>query len=158
SFVIPFLLLMVSFKTSAQITLNFSVSQSPSILTVNAGTNKSISSGQQTVLGGSPSVTGGNSPYTYSWIPELDLNQANVANPIASPVKTTVYTLTVTDNNGCSNSKTVTVTVDGVPSGVMDSYESSVRLFPNPSGGTFYISSDLAYGQVFQLQVFNPQG
>ncbi len=158
TYTIPLLLLLVSFQTRAQSILNFSVAQPPSILTVNAGTNKSISNGQQTVLGGSPSVSGGTSPYTYSWSPLQGLNQDNTANPAASPIVSTVYTMTVTDSKGCSNSKSVTVTVNGVPVGIFNGYASSINVFPNPTNGSLFISSDLIPGKELKLEVINPQG
>jgi len=142
----------------AQTILNFSVTQNPSVLTVNAGTNKSISNGQQAVLGGTPSVNGGTSPYTYSWSPSLGLNQDNTANPAASPVASIVYTMTVTDSKGCINSKSVTVTVDGIPVGIFNGYASSVNLYPNPTSSTLFISSDLISDKELKLEVFNPQG
>lgn len=157
-YTIPLLLLLVSFQTWAQTTLNFSVNQKPSVLTLNAGTNKSITSGQQTVLGGSPSVSGGTSPYTYSWSPSLGLSQDNTSNPAASPVVSTVYTMTVTDSKGCSNSKSVTVTVNGVPVGIFNGYASSVNLYPNPTSSRLFITSDLIPGKELKLEVFNPQG
>ncbi|MCR6640996.1 MAG: T9SS type A sorting domain-containing protein [Sporocytophaga sp.] len=157
-YTIPLLLLLVSFQTWAQTTLNFSVTQNPSALTLNAGTNKSITNGQQTVLGGSPSVSGGTSPYTYSWSPSLGLSQDNTSNPAASPVVSTVYTMTVTDSKGCSNSKSVTVTVNGVPVGIFNGYASSVNLYPNPTSSRLFITSDLIPGKELKLEVFNPQG
>ncbi|WP_081670969.1 T9SS type A sorting domain-containing protein [Sporocytophaga myxococcoides] len=157
-YTIPLLLLLVSFQMRAQTTLNFSVTQNPSILTLNAGPNKSIANGQQAILGGSPSVSGGTSPYTYSWSPSLGLNQDNTSNPAASPVVSTVYTMTVTDSKGCSNSKSVTVTVNGVPVGIFNGYASSIKLFPNPTSGSLFISSDLIPGKDLKLEVFNSQG
>ena len=49
---------------------------------------------------------------TYSWAPSTGLSCSNCQNPIASPTVTTIYTLTVTDANGCTDSDTVTVFVD----------------------------------------------
>ncbi|TFF37976.1 gliding motility-associated C-terminal domain-containing protein [Mucilaginibacter psychrotolerans] len=48
---------------------------------------------------------------SYSWAPATGLSDANVASPIASPDATTVYTVTVTGANGCSNTEQVTVKV-----------------------------------------------
>ncbi|RMG69985.1 MAG: PKD domain-containing protein, partial [Bacteroidetes bacterium] len=47
---------------------------------------------------------------SYSWAPALDLSDPNIANPLASPVVATTYTVTVTDGNGCVDSAGVTVT------------------------------------------------
>jgi gliding motility-associated-like protein len=52
-------------------------------------------------------ATGGT---TYSWSPALGLNDSTIANPIATPLVTTIYTVTVT-SNGCSSTDAVTVSV-----------------------------------------------
>ena len=56
-------------------------------------------------------VTGGEAGYSYSWIPTADLDDANIKSPVAKPGATTLYTVTVTDVNGCSTTANVTVTV-----------------------------------------------
>jgi gliding motility-associated-like protein len=58
--------------------------------------------------------TGGNGqqPYSYSWSPATGLSDPNIADPIASPTVTTVYTLTVTDDNNCTDTDNVTVNVN----------------------------------------------
>lgn len=38
---------------------------------------------------------------SYQWQPAISLNNANVANPVASPTTSTVYTVTATDKSGC---------------------------------------------------------
>jgi len=43
--------------------------------------------------------SGGTSPYSYSWSPSADLDDASASNPTASPGITTTYTVTVTDAN-----------------------------------------------------------
>ncbi len=57
------------------------------------------------------SVTGGEPSYSYSWSPAAGLSATNIANPVAKPAVTTTYTVTVTDNNGCSTTAQVTVNV-----------------------------------------------
>jgi hypothetical protein len=54
----------------------------------------------------------GGTGLTYSWSPSGTLNSASIANPIATPTTTTVYTVTVTNAEGCSSSATVQVTVN----------------------------------------------
>lgn len=51
-----------------------------------------------------------NGPGTISWAPAAGLNNATIAQPLASPSATTTYTLTV-DNNGCILTDTVTIYV-----------------------------------------------
>jgi hypothetical protein len=57
------------------------------------------------------SASGGTPGYTYSWSPAIGLNNAAIANPVASPLVTTIYTLTVTDSKGCTRSLSITVKV-----------------------------------------------
>jgi len=52
---------------------------------------------------------------TYLWSPATGLSDPNIANPVASPLTTTTYTVTFTDQNGCSNSDDVVVTVSILP-------------------------------------------
>ncbi len=49
----------------------------------------------------------------YNWSPATGLSNSTIHNPTASPNATTIYVVTGTDNNGCSNRDTVTVTVKG---------------------------------------------
>jgi gliding motility-associated-like protein len=50
---------------------------------------------------------------TYVWTPTETLNDATIANPLASPITTTTYTVTGTMIGGCSVSNEITITVDG---------------------------------------------
>lgn len=58
------------------------------------------------------SASGGAS---YVWSPAGDLNNANIANPVATPAANTTYTVTVTDQNNCSNTASTTVNVNPKP-------------------------------------------
>lgn len=73
--------------------------------TANAGLDAVISPGGTTTLNG----TGG---ITCFWSPGLGLNNPNNCMPLASPNLTTVYTLTVTDGNGCTDTDEVEVAVE----------------------------------------------
>ncbi len=59
----------------------------------------------------SSTVTGGTPGYSYSWSPATGLNNPAIANPVASPVVTTTYTLTVTDSRGCTRNLDITINV-----------------------------------------------
>lgn len=90
-----------------------------------AGTFASISCADSTQL--SATATGGVAPYSYAWSPATDLSNPNIANPWASGNSTTLYTVTVTDNNGCSATDTVTVAVTGGGHGTLTfNYTASV--------------------------------
>lgn len=49
----------------------------------------------------------------YLWDPAGTLDDAMIANPVATPIGTTIYTVQGTDSNGCPGSATVEVTVKG---------------------------------------------
>ena len=72
-------------------------------------------SGPQLVCSGAPATlisnaSGGTPPYLYNWTPA----GGTTATTIVNPVFTTVYTITVTDANGCTTQATVNVTT-GTP-------------------------------------------
>ncbi len=75
---------------------------------ISAGNDKSICAGENAQL----NASGGE---TYSWSPATGLNSTNIANPLASPSNTTTYTVEAWDDNGCSNTDQVTVTVKSNP-------------------------------------------
>lgn len=78
-----------------------------SLPTANAGTDVTICNGNSTVL----NASGGSS---YTWTPSGSLNFPNSANPTATPITTTNYTLTVSDGT-CTAKDIVTVSVTPLP-------------------------------------------
>ncbi len=51
---------------------------------------------------------------TWAWSPAGSLSSGIVANPVATPVTTTTYAVTATNDWGCSDTKQVTVAVSGL--------------------------------------------
>jgi len=45
-------------------------------------------------------------PYTYSWFPEAGISNPNIANPKVLPDTSTIYSVVVTDANGCASDAT----------------------------------------------------
>ncbi len=80
-------------------------------MTVNAGSPTNLCLGNNTVLGGVPTVVGGTGPYTYLWSPTSGLSSPTSPNPVANPTVTTNYQLIVVDQTGCRDTATVLVTV-----------------------------------------------
>ncbi len=93
--------------------MSITVNPTPS---ADAGSDEAICDGESVVIGGSPTASGGSgSGYSYIWSPSGTLSSAAVANPIATPVSTETYSLTVTDGNGCQAYDAMTVTVNNKP-------------------------------------------
>jgi hypothetical protein len=84
-------------------------------------------------------VSGGAGGNTYVWSPATGLDNASIAQPTASPDRTTVYELTVTDACGASSSRTITVVVteDFPPE---FPYEC-----PIPAGATDFLGEEYGY-------------
>ena len=78
-------------------------------MTVAAGSDVSVCFGNSTTLSGT--VSGGTTPYAYSWLPTTGLTGATTLTPVATPTTTTSYVLTVTDDLGVVRRDTVVVTV-----------------------------------------------
>jgi gliding motility-associated-like protein len=88
---------------ASETSVNISLKSSP-VLKVFGDTTICSSSDVQ-LIATSPGNT------TFSWQPNNNLNNPAIANPIASPVETTLYTVTVTSNNNCSATDSVLVQV-----------------------------------------------
>lgn len=104
----------------------------------NAGSDTIICEGSSAVLQG----TGG---VTYLWSPSATLDNDTAAQVIASPFATTIYTLTVTNESGCSAQDSVVVNITPVPVvtilGLQDQYcgnSAPIALMAAPAGGLFY--------------------
>jgi gliding motility-associated-like protein len=75
---------------------------------VSAGVDETIFEGDEAIIGGFPTSSTG---VFYHWTPGGSLNDSTIANPIATPIVTTQYTVTVTDANGCMGQDSVLITV-----------------------------------------------
>ncbi|MCW3126417.1 MAG: outer rane adhesin like protein, partial [Bacteroidetes bacterium] len=116
-----------------------------SSMQVGAGVNASYcaNSGGSATFNGT--LTGGTPPFTYDWTPTANLTPTNaistVANPSAAGVY--VYTLNVTDGNGCNASDTVrldvwpAVTASAGPNvAVCNGFGDTIGGNPTASGGS----------------------
>jgi len=64
---------------------------------INAGGSFYTCPGSAITIGGSPTISGGNPPYSVNW----DMAAGTSANPVVSPTVSTIYTVNVTDALGC---------------------------------------------------------
>ncbi|MCD4746118.1 MAG: glycoside hydrolase family 55 protein [Bacteroidales bacterium] len=93
-----------------------------------AGDNNTIIAGSSITLIGT--ATYGIEPYTFKWSPDYNLNNPNIYNPIANPLITTTYNLTITDKYGC-------VATDEVIIYVISGIEIKLKnFFEGPFNGT----------------------
>ena len=69
-----------------------------------AGSDVSICTGDNTQLQASGGVS-------YLWTPAATLSNPNIANPVATPLVTTTYSVQVTNVDGCIGTATVTVSI-----------------------------------------------
>lgn len=102
----------ISYTYGAGTCLNVVTSQ----LTVNPQPNISVNSdvicfGQSTLLTANGAGIGG----SYTWSPTTALSCSNCSSPTADPTVTSIYTVTGTTVEGCSNSANSTVTVNPLP-------------------------------------------
>ena len=82
--------------------------------------NLFASSNPAAICGGSTSqlkatIYGGTPPYTYSWTPASTLSNPSIPNPVSSPLATTSYTVSVTDNASHTASQSVQVAIIPIP-------------------------------------------
>lgn len=124
--------------------------------TVNAGPDVIISQGQSTTLNGSG--TG-----TPLWIPASGLDNPGIFNPIATPIETTNYILTISDANSCINSDTLMVTVlpitfDGLISSVFTPNGDGINDNWYIENINFYPENEVTVYNIYGNSVFNKKG
>ena len=110
----------------------------PSGFSISATANSnSICSGSSTVLHASPATS-------YSWSPANGLSSITDSVVTASPTSTITYTVTATNSGGCTDTKTITINVNTIPTvtfsapAAICSNNSPIQLSTgSPSGGTY---------------------
>lgn len=105
---------------------------------IDAGVDTTICTGGTVQL----NATGGGS--NYLWTPSAGLNNANIANPVATVTGITTYYVTITDNNSCTDTAAVTINVWALPivnAGNDTTTCMGVSVQLNASGGLSYIWS-----------------
>ncbi len=86
-------------------------------VSVNVNALPNIEAGNDTAICIGDSIqlqaTGG---ISYIWSPSTGLSCTTCDNPVANPTVTTTYIVTGTDANGCTDTDTITITVNSLPS------------------------------------------
>ena len=111
------------------------------IVGVDAGANTTLDCFNPTKLIGEPSKSG----HTYKWLPAAGLNSDSIAQPLATPLVSTTYTLSVVDSNQCSSTDTIHITVINTATPVdagadkfLDCKTLSAIIGPTSIGGNSY--------------------
>jgi len=102
--------------------------------TANAGADTAVCNGLSTNLNASGGVS-------YSWSPATGLSNTAISNPVATPTSSTTYTVTVTDNNGCSDTDDVIVGIYPSPT---VTFTSNINDGCEPVNVTFHDNSSPA--------------
>lgn len=98
-------------------------------------------------------VFGGSGNYTYAWSPETGLSNPGIANPVASPLVTTTYTVTITDvPSGNQISDVMTLQVNSLPT-TPEIVQTGDNLVSNAQNGNQWYNENGAIpgatGQIF---------
>ncbi|TAD98414.1 MAG: T9SS C-terminal target domain-containing protein, partial [Bacteroidetes bacterium] len=96
---------------------------------IDAGQNVVMCAGKSTQL----NATGG---ISYQWSPTTGLSDPKIANPIASPTKTTIYTVSVNTGGTCGTVKdSVQISIDALPTLTLPD-TTTACITPNPNNPT----------------------
>jgi len=89
----------------------------PGLVPADAGLDTSICSDTSVIF----SASGG---INYVWSPGAGLSDSTIFNPIATPLITTSYVVTVTDSLSCTNTDTIVLTINNIPNPIITSFDS----------------------------------
>jgi len=107
--------------------------KSAPVITKSNDTSICYSSAVQLLAGGGTS---------YSWAPSSSLNNPGINNPVATPLTTTLYYVTVTNSLGCSKTDSIAITVNSLPV-ISKSKDTAIcnntAVQLSASGGTSYV-------------------
>jgi len=121
-----------------------------SLPNANAGNDVYICNGNSIQL----NASGGTS---YSWSPGIGLNNNLISNPIANPTSNITYIVTVTDNNGCSLTDNVSVSIYPTVqanAGLDQTICAGKSAYLNASGGSSFVWSPNLY--LNNNTIYNP--
>jgi hypothetical protein len=100
--------------------------------------------GSSTNLSASPTNYAASNTMSYTWSPTTGMGPANTLTVNVSPQVSTVYTLALA-NGACFFSVTYTVNITScVGLNKHDAMRNSMSIFPNPSAGNVFFSSDIS--------------
>jgi sugar lactone lactonase YvrE len=92
-----------------------------STVTVFNSANISLANNTYTICNGSSQTFTATGASTYTWTPSASLSNSNLANPIANPTTTTVYSVSGTNACGLSSPLTLTLSINPNPAVTVNS-------------------------------------
>ncbi len=143
--------------TKSQTVLRLSVNQ-PSELMVDAGSDATIDVGNNTILGGSPTASGGTGSLTYIWFPPQYVNDETLANPTAQPPGNMTFNITVTDARGCTTTDKILVIVIGGTALGETKENACLEIYPNPTSGLFTLHLEQVGSTDIYIALINVSG
>lgn len=133
--------------TNSSTTLTINAAPSASVIALPA--NGIICQGESITLQG-------NGGASYSWSPSNTVDNATAQTVSATPLVTTMYTVTVTGQNGCASTATFTVTVDDCAA-LKELSETDIIIYPNPAKN--FINFSIANSEkANQVSIFDLNG
>ena len=148
---------LMTHSVKSQTALQLNVNQ-PDELTVDAGSDLSIDVGNNTIIGGSPTATGGTGSLTYMWLPSEFLNDEALANPTAQPPGNVTFNVTVTDERGCTaTDEILVIVIGGTLIGETDE-NTMLTVYPNPTSGKFTINFEQVKSHEIRIALINMSG
>ena len=156
-----FIFLLIPHLLFSQKIVILSVTQPPEFGFSVSRQDTTIVIGRSVVLGTDLVIFGGSGDYSYKWSPGAALNDSTIANPLATPLDTTAYLLTVTDKFGCNISVNYTVNARNpmVGSDIISNYQAlQAVLFPNPNNGKFKVRLSGLPTKKIELTIFDNTG
>lgn len=105
---------------------------------------------------GSSAVLTASGATTYQWSPSASLDSDNGTTVTATPTITTMYTVTGTEFEGCTNTQTFTVTVEDCAA-LDEQTAAYLRVYPNPANDEIHVQFEVA-DAITQIELLDESG
>jgi hypothetical protein len=103
---------LVTDENGCTATANITVTVAPALTATATASDYNIGTCPSSTSTLNAGVSGGEAPYQYLWDNAGSLlSAADIPNPVAKPATTTIFTVTITDANGCQTTASVTINV-----------------------------------------------
>lgn len=127
-------------------TTGITISEPPAITATLTSTDENGTNGDGTATA---TAAGGTPPFTYDW-------SNGQTGPSIANLSADIYTVTITDANGCTLIETVTVDQNTAVTDI--EHLEAFELYPNPSDGQFTILVEFETSETATLAIYNVLG